>query len=68
MADTITVQKLWTPEQVAEFFGVPLATIYRWRSRGGGPRGFRVGKFLRYEDAEVRAFIEAQQAKEEGGR
>ncbi|MGH8936884.1 MAG: DNA-binding protein [Acidimicrobiia bacterium] len=27
---------------------MPAATLYQWRYRGEGPRGFRVGKHLRY--------------------
>jgi predicted DNA-binding transcriptional regulator AlpA len=35
---------LLTPYEVAVFLGVPLRTIYRWRSRGDGPRGYRIGR------------------------
>lgn len=56
--------RLWTPDGLAQFFDVPLSTVYRWRSTGSGPRGFRVGKYVRYDDAEVQAFIDQQRAKE----
>ena len=29
--------RLLTPHEVAVFLGVPLRTMYRWRSRGDGP-------------------------------
>ena len=33
--------RLLGPEEVAAFLGVPLRTIYRWRSQREGPRGYR---------------------------
>lgn len=46
---------LLTPRQVADFLGVPLATLQVWRAKGTGPRAHRVGRHLRYrlEDLEV---------------
>ncbi|MGW3946580.1 helix-turn-helix transcriptional regulator [Micrococcus endophyticus] len=52
--------QLWTPDRLADFLGVPIATVYRWRSTGDGPRGFRVGKHVRYADEDVTAWIDAQ--------
>ncbi len=37
---------------------MPLATVYRWRTRGGGPRGVKVGRHVRYRDADVEAWLE----------
>lgn len=45
---------LWTINQVAAYLGVPKQTIYGWRTTGYGPRGFRVGKHLRWRPATVR--------------
>ncbi|MBB5085327.1 helix-turn-helix domain-containing protein [Nonomuraea endophytica] len=53
-------QRLWTPEEVSEFLGIPLGTLYQWRTRRVGPRGRRVGKHLRYAPADVRAWFEEQ--------
>jgi predicted DNA-binding transcriptional regulator AlpA len=36
-------RELWTAEQVANFLGVPVATLYRWRHFGTGPHAYRVG-------------------------
>ena len=56
-----------TPEDIAEREGVPLATVYQWASRGGGPPGFRVGRHRRYRLADVIAWEEQQIAADRGG-
>lgn len=50
--------RLLSPEQLATFLGVPLATVYRWRTRGGGPRGIRVGRHVRYRLSDVESWLE----------
>lgn len=59
---------LFTPQSLADRFGVPVSTIYNWRSTGKGPRGFRVGKFVRYRHADVEAWEQAQLEKEQIGK
>ncbi|GAA4754974.1 helix-turn-helix transcriptional regulator [Actinomycetospora chibensis] len=51
--------KLWTVQDVATFLGVPVKTIYSWRSTGYGPRARKVGRFLRYDPEEVRRWFDA---------
>ncbi|MFJ2005820.1 helix-turn-helix transcriptional regulator [Streptomyces chartreusis] len=46
-----------TPEDIAAMFGVPIETIYQWRKKRTGPPGFRIGKHLRYDPADVRAYV-----------
>lgn len=40
--------RLWTVDDVSAYLGVPRKTIYAWRTAGKGPKGFRVGKHLRW--------------------
>jgi predicted DNA-binding transcriptional regulator AlpA len=54
--------RLWTPEEVARFLGVPVPTLYRWRYLGTGPKPGRVGRHLRYDPADVIAWFHQQQA------
>ncbi|MBU8649723.1 helix-turn-helix domain-containing protein [Micrococcus luteus] len=54
-----------TPQDLAARVGVPVATVYNWRTTGYGPRGFRVGKYLRYRLADVEAWEDAQVAAED---
>jgi excisionase family DNA binding protein len=55
-----TAPQLWTIDVLAEFLGVPRATIYRWRHIGTGPRGIRVGKHVRFDPDEVARWVEQQ--------
>ncbi|MEV5196246.1 helix-turn-helix domain-containing protein [Streptomyces clavifer] len=47
-----------TPVDLADLVGVPLETVYQWRRKRTGPRGFRVGRHLRYDPEDVRAWVE----------
>jgi excisionase family DNA binding protein len=49
--------KTWGPKEVSEYLGVPVQTIYQWRTRNYGPPGRRVGKRVRYLPDEVRAWF-----------
>ena len=53
-------EKLMTLADLAEFLDVPVATIYGWRHRGEGPRGYRVGRHVRYRRVEVEDWLRAQ--------
>ncbi len=50
--------RLLTVEDLAEYLGVPVATIYAWRYHRQGPPGFRVGKYLRFRWSDVETWIE----------
>jgi excisionase family DNA binding protein len=50
--------QLLSPETVAELLGVPKATLYAWRSRDEGPKGFKIGKHLRYRRSEVERWLD----------
>lgn len=46
-----------TPDDIAEMFEVPKETVYQWRKKRIGPPGFRIGKHIRYDPADVRAYV-----------
>ncbi|KKD04314.1 helix-turn-helix domain-containing protein [Streptomyces sp. WM6386] len=54
-----------TPDDIAEMFEVPLETVYQWRKKRTGPLGFRVGKHLRYDPADVRAYVAQRKSAEQ---
>jgi excisionase family DNA binding protein len=44
--------------EVAELLGVPVATLYQWRTQGIAPRGYRVGKHVRFAEGDVLDWLE----------
>lgn len=53
-------ERLWSTAELAEYLGVPVKTIHQWRYMQKGPRGFRVGRHLRFRPADVRAWEDEQ--------
>jgi excisionase family DNA binding protein len=53
-------ETMMTPEDLANFLGVPVATLYRWRHQGDGPRAYKVGRHLRWRRADVEQWLDLQ--------
>lgn len=51
------LDRLLTVQDLANYVGVPVATIYTWRYRREGPPGLRVGRYLRYRRSDVETWI-----------
>ncbi|MEU5686693.1 DNA-binding protein [Streptomyces venezuelae] len=50
-----------TPDDLVEIFDLPsVETVYQWRRKRTGPPGFRVGRHLRFDPADVRAWVDSQ--------
>lgn len=54
------MERLWTVYEVADLLGVPVGTLYQWRTRGYGPPGIRVGRYLRYRLGDLEAWVDSQ--------
>jgi predicted DNA-binding transcriptional regulator AlpA len=52
------MQKLWGTQELADFLGLPVQTIYQWRKRNYGPPGRKMGRHIRYRPAEVERWID----------
>jgi predicted DNA-binding transcriptional regulator AlpA len=52
-----------TPEDLAQRYTVPIASIYKWNSEGSGPRRIKIGRHVRYRLADVLAW-EAERASD----
>jgi excisionase family DNA binding protein len=50
-------ERLWGVRDVAEYLGIPVQTIYQWRTKNYGPPGRRMGKHVRFVPEEVRAWV-----------
>lgn len=57
-----TADRLWSVHDTSAFLGVPVGTLYQWRTRHQGPPGYRVGRHLRYDPGEVRRWVADQGA------
>lgn len=44
-------------EQIADELGVPVRTLYAWRIKGTGPKGYRLGKHVRVRRSDFDAWI-----------
>lgn len=58
----MTNEPLQGPKEISAWLGVPVSTIYQWRHVGKGPKGYRVGKHLKFKRADVEQWLEAQVA------
>jgi DNA-binding transcriptional MerR regulator len=53
------MSKLWSIEDVSEYLGVPVKTLYGWRTKRYGPPGKRVGRYIRYRPEDVAAWLDS---------
>ena len=56
-----TAPATMTLAELAAFLAVSPQALYDLRSKGRGPRGFRVGRHLRFRAAEIEAWIRARE-------
>lgn len=57
-------KNLLTPKAVAEILGVPVGTLAQWRThKRFGLAYIKVGAAVRYESADVDAFIQANKQR-----
>lgn len=43
--------------ELADYLGVPPQRVYDWRLSGTGPRGYRIGRELKFPVSEVRRWL-----------
>lgn len=48
-----------SPQELADREGVPISTIYGWRTKGAGPRGMSIGRHVRYRLSDIEAWEES---------
>lgn len=64
MHTTALPERFLSVDEVSAILGVPVETLYGWRKKRTGPRAALVGRHLRYDPADVRAWFDAQADKE----
>ncbi|MDQ2707313.1 MAG: helix-turn-helix domain-containing protein [Actinomycetota bacterium] len=53
------MEGLWSIQDVAEYLQIPVKTLYQWRCQGIGPKGRRVGRYVRYHPQAVRDWFDS---------
>lgn len=54
------LDRLLTVQELANYLGVPVATIYAWRYRHEGPPGLRVGRHVRFRRSDIEEWLNNQ--------
>jgi predicted site-specific integrase-resolvase len=54
------LEPLLDSSRVARLPGVEVATLAAWRRRGYGPSWYRIGKKIKYSEADIRTWMSAQ--------
>jgi predicted DNA-binding transcriptional regulator AlpA len=57
---SINLAPRWNTQDVALYLGIPVKTLYNWRTANYGPKGVRVGKHVRYDPDDVVAWFNTQ--------
>ena len=59
MNETISLPALVNEAEAAHLLSLSVKTLRRWRWAGKGPRFLKLGAAVRYDPADLSAFIEA---------
>ena len=54
------LEQLISIDELSEYLGVSVKTIYDWRLTGHGPCAIRVGRHLKYAISDVREWLVSQ--------
>jgi len=52
------LQRLLSMAELAEYLGVPIATIYDWRVDHKGPRGIHIGRNVKFAVSDVQDWLD----------
>lgn len=59
-------RRFLSPEQVAGLIGVPVSTLAQWRYRGRGIPFLRIERLVRYDLADVEAYLQRSRVEVRG--
>ncbi len=57
MGQVRDMRRLWSVEEVSDYLGIPVKTLYQWKWRGEGPPVRKIGRHLRYDPDAVRRWV-----------
>jgi len=52
------LEPLLSIETLSEYVGVPVVTIYRWRTEGKGPCAVHIGRHIKFALSDVQAWLQ----------
>jgi excisionase family DNA binding protein len=55
--------RLMTVEDLADYLGISVQSVYKQRYMGTGPPGYPVGKYVRFKRSQVDAWLESRRDK-----
>ena len=61
MAESAIRAPMLSPDDLAEYLGVPVATVYQWNHHGTGPTPISVGRHVRYRGHDVETWLDERQ-------
>ena len=56
------MEPLMEIEELASYLRVPVATVRKWNHLGTGPRPLKIGRYVRYEPAVVREWVDGRRS------
>ncbi|MFH5824738.1 helix-turn-helix transcriptional regulator [Georgenia sp. AZ-5] len=51
---------MWTLDELCAKVHTTPATVHTWRKRGTAPKAYRIGRHLMFDEADVKAWLEAR--------
>ncbi len=63
--ESSVLSRLMSPQEIADYLQMPVATLQTWRAKGTGPRGYRIGKHVRYRLEDVETWLAEHADREE---
>lgn len=60
MTEPANRTQLMSVEDLADYLGVPVGTIYQWNHHGTGPTPIKVGRHVRYRPVGVERWLDEQ--------
>ena len=52
------LERLLTVQELSDYLGIPVATLYDWRVDRRGPKAVKLGQALRYPESAIRDWIQ----------
>ncbi len=64
----MTDSNVLNERQAANVLGCSVALMRKWRLFGDGPSYLKIGRLIRYRQADIDSFLEAHRVETAGGR